>query len=205
MGLHFRLCYLIMAAALCAAACDDNPTAPSPTVRSVSVSGPDLYMGFVDSARFTASAVLADGTSKDVTSQATWQSSNNAIASVTSTGEVKAAAFGAATITARYQSVTCSQMVTVRCGVFLDIAPPGPLQISTGSSVRLRTFANFVTPMYEQVFGTLSSSHPEVATVAIVPQTTDWQLTAIAAGQTTIHATYQCGTEDLLVTVTAGQ
>jgi hypothetical protein len=132
-------------------------------VRSVTVSGRDLYIGFVPRAQFTAAAVLADGTIKDVTADATWQSSNTAIANVTPTGEVNAVDFGNATITARYQNVIGAHGVAVRCGVLLNIVPSGPLQISAGSTTRVQTYADFVAPMYEQVLATLSSSRPDIA------------------------------------------
>lgn len=194
-----RLCCFILVAAVCAS-CGD-PTAPSPSVRSLTVSGTDLYPGFVDRGQFKALAPLSDGTEKDVTTQSTWASSNNGVATVNATGEVTSVTFGTVTITARYQGMTGSQAVNVRCGVFLSLMPSGSVELAPGATLRLRTFATFVTPMFIQVDGSLTSSRPDIAAVAPVPQTTEWQLTAMAPGQTTIHATYQCGAADLIVTV----
>jgi hypothetical protein len=191
------------ACTLSAIACEQHVAVPTPTVRAISVTGRDLYLGFISTAQYTASAVLSDGTSQDITSAATWQSSNESVATVaSSTGEVRAVTYGTATITARYHGAAGARSVNVLCGLYLGIIPNDPLQVAVGTTATLRTFAEFVTPMYEPIFATLSSSRPDVATVAPKPQTIDWTLTAIAAGQTTIHATHGCGAADLLVTVT---
>jgi hypothetical protein len=58
------------------------------------------------SAQFTAWANLSDGTQQIVTSQATWQSSSTAVATVTTAGVVRGVSVGAADITATYQGVS---------------------------------------------------------------------------------------------------
>ena len=82
-----------------------TPTTPAAvTVNSVAVSGTATLTGKGQTSQLTATASLSNGTTQDVTSQATWQSDNASVASVSSSGLVTANAEGEATITATYQS-----------------------------------------------------------------------------------------------------
>jgi uncharacterized protein YjdB len=56
---------------------------------------------------------MSDGTTQDVTGLATWQSSNTAEATVSSTGVVTAIAAGSVAVTATYQSVTGADQITI--------------------------------------------------------------------------------------------
>jgi Carboxypeptidase regulatory-like domain/Bacterial Ig-like domain (group 2) len=78
--------------------------AAAPTVTSVTVTV--ISMTVTASAQFTAWANLSDGTQQIVTSQATWQSSATAVATVTTAGVVRGVSVGAADITATYQGVS---------------------------------------------------------------------------------------------------
>src|SRR5437762_1644486 len=66
-----------------------TPAAPTVTVTGVSVSGPTPAIGGPPQ-QFTATAAMSNGTSKDVTSSASWQSSDTTIATVSSSGIVTA-------------------------------------------------------------------------------------------------------------------
>ena len=69
-------------------------------------------------AQFTATATLSNGSSQNVTSQATWQSSNTAIATVTNAGVVTGVGPGDVDITATYQSVAGRSRVTIAVKTF---------------------------------------------------------------------------------------
>jgi hypothetical protein len=91
-------------------ACSNSSTSPS-TVSSVTVSGTAPAIG--SSVQFTATAALSDGTTQDVTSLATWQSSALTQATVSPTGVVTAIAAGSLTVTATYQNVTGADQITI--------------------------------------------------------------------------------------------
>jgi uncharacterized protein YjdB len=74
------------------------------TLTSVVVSGTAPSVGAGN--QFTATARFADGSVQDVTSQATWTSSNTSVATVSSGGLVTGVAAGVVTISAKYQSLT---------------------------------------------------------------------------------------------------
>ena len=78
-----------------------SPTRPTTT--SVVVTGTVPAVG--ETSQLTA-RIISNGTTQDVTTQATWSSSNTAIATVSATGLLKVLQLGGATITATYQSVS---------------------------------------------------------------------------------------------------
>jgi hypothetical protein len=126
-----------------------TPTSPSaPTVTSVAVTGSAPTIGLA--AQFTATATLSNGVTQNVTSQATWQSSNAAVATVNSAGVVTAVAIGEVDVTATYQSVAGRARITVvpasfsLSGVVTDATSGGVLpninmQIVSGPGVGATT------------------------------------------------------------------
>ena len=92
-----------------------TPAAPAaPTVVSVILSGTAPRIGAT--AQLSARATMSTGTTQDVTSQATWQSSNPSIAVVNSTGVVTGMSVGESDISATYQ--------TVRGVLHVSLQPP---------------------------------------------------------------------------------
>lgn len=92
----------------------DSPTAskPQPTVTALTISGTaSLAVGLTS--RFTPVARLSDGTTQNVSTAAAWQTTNAAIATVSSSGLVTAVTPGAVTITAVYAGQSASAAMTV--------------------------------------------------------------------------------------------
>ena len=97
-------------------------TPTTPTVTGVTVTGPTSSATVGQTAQFSATATLSNSTTQSVTSQASWQSSNGGVASVSGTGMVTALAAGDADLRATYSGATGSAHMTV-------VAPapaPGP-------------------------------------------------------------------------------
>ena len=91
-----------------------NPPPPaSPTLTSLTVTAPSPSARVGESAQFTATALMSNATSQTVTSQASWQSSNGSVATVSNTGMVAAVGPGVADIRATYQTVSGSAQITV--------------------------------------------------------------------------------------------
>lgn len=79
-------------------------TSPSSaTVSSVAVSGGTILSSVGQTVQLIATATFSDGTTQNVTTTSTWQSSNSGAATVSSGGLVTAVATGTVTITATYQ------------------------------------------------------------------------------------------------------
>src|SRR5262245_27212149 len=117
------------------AACgNDNasPAAPTPPPVSSAAVTIDVTSAAATGSSFqlTATARMADGSSRDVTGVATWQSSNINLATVTSAGFVTVVGTGEVELRATYAGVTGSMHVTVRgpqtysfTGVVAELAP----------------------------------------------------------------------------------
>ncbi len=90
-------------------------TAPVLTSLSVTPSNPSIIIGGV--LQFTATGILSDGTTEDLTSTATWTSSNTAVATISmfqgSQGSATTFNTGTTTITATSGSVSGDTVLTV--------------------------------------------------------------------------------------------
>src|SRR5690349_172049 len=82
----------------------NSPPMPSPTVRSVAVSG-SATASVGGTTQLSATATLSDNSTQTVTSLSTWTSSTPAVASVSSSGLVQGLTAGSTNITATYQQV----------------------------------------------------------------------------------------------------
>src|SRR5262245_47306832 len=105
-----RSTILLIALAAAAAACSSSPTTPATTITSVAVSSATTSGS---SFQLTAVAHLSDGSTRDVTSTSTWQSSNPQLATVSSAGMVTVIATGELDVKATYQNVTGSLHIFV--------------------------------------------------------------------------------------------
>ncbi len=146
--------FCVVSAISCGGTSTPAPTSPAAaTVSSVAVAAASIFTGPGQHVQFTATATMSDGTTQNVSSQATWQSSNTAVLTVSSTGLATSVTEGDAKLTASYTGVAGSSDVSVRIrwsvkgrvisaadgapitggiGFTLDIA--GQQQISAGSS-----------------------------------------------------------------------
>ena len=88
-----------------------SPTNPAASVTSIVVTGSAPPVGLT--AQFTATAMLSNGTTQNVTSQATWQSSNSAVATVSNAGVVTGVAPGEVDITATNQTIAGRVRLTI--------------------------------------------------------------------------------------------
>lgn len=103
-----------------------TPTAPTtPSVSSVVVSGWTLPLNVGDQVALSATALFTDGTSRSVSEDASWESSNAAVATV-SKGLVRAVGEGAAAIIARYGGKDGNQGITVQKAPATSPTPTPP-------------------------------------------------------------------------------
>jgi uncharacterized protein YjdB len=157
----------------------------------------------------TATAVLSDGLTQNVTNQVSWVSSDPSIASVTPDGLITTVAPGNATITA---SITppngspATQVVTltVRDAVVesLQLTPTNP-SVAAGLSQQMTATAVLSDEKFRDVTNQVSwvSSDPSIASV-----TPDGLITTVAPGNATITAsiTTPDGSATQFVTLTVG-
>jgi trimeric autotransporter adhesin len=89
-----------------------SPTNPTST-QTVLVSGTPIFTSANQTSQLTATATLSNGTTQNVSAQATWQSSNKAVATVSATGLVTSVGAGTAIISAVYQGQTGTVLASV--------------------------------------------------------------------------------------------
>jgi hypothetical protein len=141
-----------------------------------------------DTVNFTATATLVSGSTNDVTSSATWNSSSPSVATVTSAGVATAVAAGTTTISAKKDSETGDATLTVTASKLQSIAitPPNPSVFSTQGTqqfVATGTFADGTTLDITNLVQ-WSSSSSSVATI-----NKSGLATLVGSGTSTITAT----------------
>jgi hypothetical protein len=108
------LCALTTACGGSSSSSTPTPTpSPTPTVTSVTVGGSTSFSSINQTSQLTATANLSNGTTQAVTTQATWQSSNTTVATVSASGLVTAVGAGQADLRATYQGVTGSTQAVI--------------------------------------------------------------------------------------------
>ena len=88
-------------------------TVTAPTLLSITISPQDATIPAGATQQFTATAVYSDGSTHDLTSTATWSTSQTVVVAVNSSGLVAGLFQGTATIQANSGSVNASTTVTV--------------------------------------------------------------------------------------------
>ena len=134
-----------------------TPTTPTATVTSITVTGAGSPSAR-DTAQLTATANFSDGTTQTVIGQATWESSNAAVVTVSSSGAATFVAAGEADLKASYKGVSGSAHVTCAprgapkytlSGTITDLKHEYNGSVSgtaTGSRVDATEFVNFTIP-----------------------------------------------------------
>ncbi len=180
-------------------------------VQSITVDPVDPSLALGLEQQFTATGTFSDNSVSDITEQAVWTSSDDAVASVAnaagSRGLATTSAVGATTITATLDGVGGSSTLTVTEAVLVrvEVSPTLP-SLALGRSQAFVATAvytdNSTVPLTDQA--TWLSSDEGVATISnLAPD--NGLATSVAPGVTTISATFdgQTGATDLTVTPAA--
>jgi uncharacterized protein YjdB len=177
-------------------------TPPSATLTSVSVTPLNVGLTVSQTSALTAMAGYSDGSSTNISSTATWSSSNTAVATVDGTGLVTAVAAGTANITASSGGFTSNaSAITVAAAAMnaLNLTPINP-SIIVGQTLAYTATATYTDTSTGDVSSTSTwtSSNTAVATVS-----STGVVTGIGAGSATITAVNGGFTATDTLTVTA--
>jgi RHS repeat-associated protein len=99
---------------------------PPFTALQIAPASPTLTSG--QRQQFTLTGVRADNTTADLTNRASWDSSNRSVATIDATGLATAVAAGTTTITAAFENLTQSVLLTVAAP---ETLPPDPATVAT--------------------------------------------------------------------------
>lgn len=180
-------------------------TVTDAVVRSMKITpaAPSVPKGLTS--QFTVIGTFSDATTQDLTFDATWDSSDKTVATVSDTvskGLAQAVAVGTSSISATFDGVSGSAAMTVTVPVLQSIAlspaDPSILTLSTTKIKATGTYSNGLTPdISSQVVW--KSSATTVATIAA-----DGTVTTLMQGQTTISATLDGVSQSMTLKATGG-
>src|SRR5579859_6188027 len=139
-----------------------------PILQSVVVapSNPAIPLGLTQ--QFSATGILSDSSTEDLTSVAAWASTNTSVATINNSGLASSVAQGSATITATYLGITGSTLLTVNPPLLLSIvvAPVNPT-IPQGTTLQLTATGSYTDHSTKNITNLVAwtSSNPAVAPV----------------------------------------
>jgi trimeric autotransporter adhesin len=170
---------------------------------SLQVSPASIAIGVGSGQQFSATANYSDGSSKDVTSSAQWNSSDASVASISAGGMATGSSSGTVTIAAKSgtQQSSASLKVSVAASnlVSITLSPLAPsVPVNTGQ--QFTAIGNYSDGSASDLttLATWSSSSTAVATIAA-----NGLLTAIAAGSTNVSASFAGVSQSTTVIATA--
>ena len=163
-------------------------TAPPATLTSISVTPTTASIAAGATQAFTAAGTFSDGSTRDLSSTATWTSSNSAVATISKAGVATAVAAGTANIVAAQSGVSSNMAVlTVAAAPRLSSisVTPTSASIAAGATQAFTATGTFSDGSTRNLSSTATwtSSSSAVATMS-----TSGVATAVAAGTATIVA-----------------
>jgi hypothetical protein len=186
-------------------------TVSNPTLTSITVDPVTTNVSAGTKQPFTATGNYDNNTTFDLTTQATWTSSNISVAQESnaagSNGIATTFVAGTATITATLNGISGTATLTVTAPTIssIQIAPANPPGIDVGGTQAFTASAVYANGTTAPITAAWTSSNTAVATVAAAggPGAAREVATAVSAGTTTITATYQGMTDSVTLTVNA--
>ena len=183
----------------------------NPTLTSITVlpQGPSVTAGTKQP--FTATGNYDNNTTFDLTTQATWTSSNISVAQESnaagSNGVATTFVAGTVTISAALNGISGTAALTVTAPTIssIQIAPATPSAIDVGGTQAFTANAVYANGTTAPITAEWTSSNTAVATIAAAggPGAGREVATAVSAGTTTITAIYQGMTASATLTVNA--
>ena len=171
------------------------------SVSSITISPALFSIASGQNQQLTAQAVYPDGTSQDVTSQATWSSSATNVATVSGTGLVSGVSAGTSTITATLGSVSRTAVATVTAAQLNSIiVTPSTASIATGQTQAFAANGIFSDGSSTDITNSVIWTSSAINFVTIDPT---GLATGVSAGTATVTATSGTVSGTASLTVTA--
>ncbi len=151
--------------------------------------------------QLSATGYYADGTTHALGASVTWQTTQSAVATISTQGDVTGVGEGVAQLSAAYQGVTGSTSVNVGPPALLNLTVgPNQSSLPVGESEQLTVTGNYSDGTVQNLTqsATWSSSAPGVATI-----TAGGLATAMTAGTSSLSATMTSITSSATLTVTS--
>lgn len=149
---------------------------------------------------FSAAGVYTDGSTKDLSADATWETNNSAVATVSPAGVLSAISPGSVTVSATLGGVTGSAVITVAAATLISITvSPGDAQLPQSYKQQFSATGTFSDATVQDISDsvTWTSSSSDVVTVA-----SNGLATTVSAGAASIEAALGSVSQAITVTVT---
>ena len=176
-------------------------TVASAALLGITVTTPHSSLPVGESEQLAATGNLSDGSTKNLTDLAQWQASPAGVASVAKDGDLKATSKGRVEVSAAYQGVTGTALITVANAALLSISITAPHpSLPLGESEQLVATGNFSDGSTQNLTQSVvwNSSSPAVASVD-----SSGRFAANGIGESTVRATSGPVTGTANLTVTA--
>ncbi len=183
---------LIFALAIVCGGTSSSDAAPRKKLVTIAVtpSNPSIVLGAT--LQFTATGTYSDGSTRDLTTSATWRSSAKPVATTSNGGGSKGTAIskaaGTTTITAKSGRISGSTILTVTALVSITVSPADP-SIALGTTLQFNA-TGIYSDSSTQNITTSATWSSSAASVAIISNATGSKgvATSKTAGATTIMA-----------------
>lgn len=168
-----------------------------PVLNTISVAPPNGSVAVKDTQQFSAMGNYSDGSTKDLTSSASWLSSNTANATIETTGQgspglATGVASGSVTITASYTGVNGTAQLAVTSSATLQsiAVTPQSTSVTVGNTVAFTATGSYSDGSMKNITlnATWASSNTAEATIQTAGQANPGVATGVATGGVTITA-----------------
>lgn len=177
---------------------------PPVTLLTIQVTGPNGTLVAGQSQQMTATGGFSDKTRQDLSNSATWASSDNSVATVSSSGMLTAKAAGSCSITASKGGVSGSFQLTVKPALVSIAITPASITIAPKTTQQFAATGTFSDGSKQDLTASVSWSSSNTATATIGSSAgTNGLALAVAAGNTTITATSNSISGTAALTVSA--
>jgi trimeric autotransporter adhesin len=174
---QFLLVYILVLQIACAGGGQNNATTsglgvpiPSePALTSIKINPANPVVPAGSAQQFKAIGQYTDGTTKEVTSLASWTSSNVSVAHVNAVGMATTTSAGTTSIPAALGSIRDSTVLNVSAAPLLSIyITPGSISLPAGTTVQLRAIGVFQDGSAQDVSTSVgwNVSDPNVASIS---------------------------------------
>lgn len=147
--------------------------------------------------------LYSDGSSKELNSYASWQSSETNLATVNSTGIASTYKPGSVTISASYQGMTTQATLNISQAELTRISvTPNQYSLPVGHQSHLTAKAHYSDNSIQNITSIASWKSTDTSLVKVLNGTNGGLIDALAIGSTSVTASYQGMTASSTITVT---
>jgi hypothetical protein len=181
-----------------------NLTVTSPTLQRIDVSPPNATIGTLTTQDYTATGVYSDNSHVDLTTQATWATSDAAVASLNGTTATGLSA-GTTNISATFNGITGQTQLTVTGASLTSIdVTPATASVSVGFDQQFRATGHFSNGTTQDLTADVLWGSSDDASASISNAGgSEGLASALAQGVTTISATLVGISGQAMLTVTS--